>query len=138
MSSTEQMKCENRSRKTVMKIKIVNTNLIASLMLLAAPAVGFADTEIYGKDLYTMYCTQCHGVNGDGQGVNAASMSVQPRSHIEKEEMAQRLDEELYKVIEQGGVSINKSVLMPAWKDNLSPEQINALVAYLRKLCCEE
>lgn len=104
--------------------------------LLALPILTLADSE--GKKLYGMYCVQCHGIEGDGQGVNAASMSVQPRSHIEKEEMEQRVDEELFKVIEQGGAAINKSVLMPAWKDNLSATEIDALVGYLRELCCSQ
>jgi mono/diheme cytochrome c family protein len=52
--------------------------------------------------------------------------------------MMARSDEELFKVIEQGGKSIDKSNLMPAWGDNLSDDEITALVAYLRSLCCEE
>jgi len=62
---------------------------------------------------------------------------VQPRSHIDRGEMMARTDEDLFKVIEQGGSSINKSVLMPAWGGNLESEQIDSLVAYLRVLCCE-
>lgn len=94
--------------------------------------------EVEGEKLYTMYCTQCHGINGDGKGVNSATMSVQPRSHIDRTEMLARSDEELYKVIEQGGKSIDKSNLMPAWSGNLNDEEITALVSHLRDLCCKE
>lgn len=109
----------------------------ASVLALGSPIV-ISGESASGKDLYKMYCTQCHGIKGDGQGINAASMSVQPRSHIETEEMSLRSDEELYKVIEQGGASINKSVLMPAWEDNMTAEQINAVVDHLRELCCKK
>lgn len=91
-----------------------------------------------GATLYNLYCTQCHGIKGNGKGVNASHMSVQPRSHVDREEMMARSDEELFKVIAQGGKSIDKSNLMPAWGVNLSDEEIDELVAYLRSLCCEE
>lgn len=90
-----------------------------------------------GERLYAMLCVQCHGSNGDGRGVNATHMSVQPRSHIDRGEMMARTDEDLFKVIQEGGSSINKSVLMPAWGGNLDSEQVASLVAYLRVLCCE-
>lgn len=91
-----------------------------------------------GESLYRVYCTQCHGVNGDGQGINAAHINVQPRSHIDKGEMSSRSDEELFKVIKQGGPAVDKSILMPAWAGNLSDEEIDQLVAYLRVLCCQD
>jgi cytochrome c oxidase cbb3-type subunit III len=106
------------------------------LMAITSPAAGAQGEQ--GEQLYQMVCAQCHGVTGNGKGVNAAHMSVQPRSHVEREEMSQRSDQELFKVIEQGGKSINKSVLMPAWGDNLSKEQIDALVKHLRALCCSD
>lgn len=110
--------------------------LFALVMFSTVQHASAESTE--GETLYGIYCVQCHGTKGDGQGVNASTMSVQPRSHIEKTEMAQRTDEELFKVISEGGASINKSVLMPAWKDNMTEEQIHALVKHLRKLCCSQ
>ncbi|MGQ9426548.1 c-type cytochrome [Gilvimarinus sp. F26214L] len=117
-------------------MRIISGAISALVFMFTAPGLGAETTP--AKDVYRMYCTQCHGLTGDGKGINAASMSVQPRAHIEKEEMSLRSDEELFKTIEQGGPAINKSVLMPAWKDNLSSEEIQALVKYLRELCCSE
>jgi cytochrome c oxidase cbb3-type subunit 3 len=77
-------------------------------------------------------------VNGNGKGINAAHMSVQPRDHTDTKEMSARTDDELFKVIQQGGKSINKSVLMPIWGGNLSDDDIHALVGHLRKLCCQK
>ena len=101
----------------------------------AAPAEGDAKR---GEALYQVYCTQCHGVNGNGKGVNAAHMAVMPRDHTDAKEMTARTDEELFKVVKLGGKSINKSVLMPAWGRNLSDDDIHALVAHLRNLCCKK
>lgn len=105
-----------------------------ALGLLALPLLAAAGDET-GAQLYAAYCTQCHGINGDGRGVNAAQMDVLPRSHIDPVEMGARQDPDLFKVIKEGGKSINKSVLMPAWGDNLDDEQINKLVRHLRELC---
>jgi cytochrome c oxidase cbb3-type subunit 3 len=105
--------------------------------LAAASAAAQAQSD-RGADLYKVYCTQCHGVNADGKGLNAPHMSVQPRDHTDTKEMSARTDEELFKVIKQGGKSINKSVLMPIWGGNLSDDDINALVAHLRQLCCSK
>lgn len=111
--------------------------LFLAAALLAVSAVAHAEGE-RGDTLYKIYCTQCHGVNGDGKGVNAAAMSVAPRDHTDTKEMSARTDAELFKVIQQGGKSINKSILMPVWGGNLSDDEINALVAHLRKLCCQK
>ncbi|GMU75746.1 MAG: hypothetical protein AMXMBFR45_12370 [Gammaproteobacteria bacterium] len=110
----------------------MRTLLLLPLLLLGA----MAQAADHGEALYQVYCVQCHGVQGNGKGVNAAHMSVQPRDHTDTQEMSARTDEELFKVIQQGGKSINKSVLMPTWGGNLSDDDIRALVAHLRKMCC--
>lgn len=116
----------------MMKFKLLL--LLATLGL----ALNTNAEEASGKQLYTMYCTQCHGFDGRGRGVNAAHMTVLPRVHTDPVEMKARQDSDLFKVIKEGGASINKSVLMPSWKHNLSDEQIKKLVRHLRVLCCGE
>ena len=44
-------------------------------------------------------------------------------------------DDELFKAIKEGGLAVNKSVLMPTWGHTLSDEQIKGLVKYLRQVC---
>ncbi|MBL4907681.1 MAG: cytochrome c [Sneathiella sp.] len=87
-----------------------------------------------GHDLYKAYCTQCHGMEADGYGVNAPYMAVQPKDHTEAKEMNARTDEDLFKAIKFGGKAVNKSVLMPPWENNLSDDEISELVVYLRTL----
>jgi cytochrome c oxidase cbb3-type subunit 3 len=88
-----------------------------------------------GEDLYRTYCTQCHGSQGNGKGINVRDMSVQPRDHTDATAMSTRSDQDLAKVIKEGGLSINKSVLMPPWGDVFSEDEVDDLVHYLRKLC---
>lgn len=105
---------------------------IAMLVWLAA---GTALAGESAADNYRTYCMQCHGLDGNGKGINVRDMSVQPRDHTDAKAMSGRSDEMIFKVIKEGGPSIDKSVLMPPWGDTLSDDEIKDLVAYLRKLC---
>jgi cytochrome c oxidase cbb3-type subunit 3 len=115
----------------IMKV-IVAELCVAGLLLVWSMAATAAEKA---ADNYRTYCTQCHGVEGDGKGINVRDMSVQPRDHTDAKEMSTRSDADLFKVIKDGGVAINKSVLMPPWGDILSDEEIHGLVAHLREMC---
>ena len=108
------------------------------LGLIIPLAIAVSDSS-FGKeqaeDIYKTYCTQCHGIQGNGKGINIRDMSVQPRDHTDAKAMAARSDQDLAKVIKEGGIAINKSVLMPPWGDVFSDEEVDDLVRYLRKLC---
>lgn len=93
--------------------------------------------SLQGKKLYQAYCAQCHGMEGDGYGINVEFMEVLPRDHTDTAEMSARTDDDLFKVIKFGGKSIDKSVLMPSWGGNFTDDEIHALIAHLRVLCCQ-
>lgn len=112
--------------------------LIFGVAAIATTSVLASPNADDGKSLYRMYCAQCHGVNGGGNGVNAAKLSVQPRNHTDRAEMMARTDDELFKAIKEGGQAVNKSVLMPNWDGNLSDNEIRNVIAYMRQLCCEK
>lgn len=114
----------------------MKTSILAFTLLAAttgSPALLAADTE-NGRTLYRGYCAQCHGLEGDGFGVNAPDMEVAPKDHTETKEMQARSDADLFKAIKQGGKAVDKSVLMPNWDANMSDDEIRDLVAYLRIL----
>jgi len=94
-----------------------------------------AQAKETAADNYKAYCVQCHGMEGNGKGVNIRDMSVQPRDHTDAKAMSGRSDELLFKAIKEGGSSISKSVLMPPWGATFSDEEIKDLVQYLRTLC---
>ena len=107
--------------------------VIATLLLMVvAPSAWAGETA---KDNYNTYCVQCHGMQGNGMGVNIRDMSVQPRDHTDAKAMSGRTDAEIFKVIKEGGLAINKSVLMPPWGSTFTDHEINDLVQYLRGLC---
>jgi mono/diheme cytochrome c family protein len=88
-----------------------------------------------GNALYARHCAACHGPGGGGDGWNAAALPVHPTAHADATLMGRRPDDTLYDAIYVGGYVLDKSARMPAFGDLLEPEQIRALVGYIRELC---
>ena len=104
----------------------------------APVAIGPGDEDA-GAALYARHCVACHGPTGQGDGWNAPNLPVTPTAHGDDELMALRADDTLYDAISGGGYVLDRSPLMPAFGQMLTPAQIRALVAHIRTLCaCEE
>jgi mono/diheme cytochrome c family protein len=94
----------------------------------------------HGRQIYTFYCTPCHGMQGQGDGQLAKLLDPKPRNHTDGkgtrpgDGMNDRTDEQLFKAITRGGQGINKSVNMPAWGHIISEQGRWNLVAYLRTI----
>lgn len=110
---------------------------LTALLLMATTA--HADSPLQeGKQLYEFYCAVCHGMTGDGWGINAAYMQTEPADHTASGEMGDRSNEELFKSIKYGGKAVSKSALMPRWGGNMTDQQIHGVIAYIRSLCCNK
>lgn len=105
---------------------------LAFASLLGAAAIASAETSEMN---YKLYCSQCHGLNANGMGVNKADLPVAPRDHTNTSEMAKLKDSDMYNAIASGGGAVGKSTLMPGWKGVFSEEELKEMVSYLRKLC---
>lgn len=116
-----------------MKRLLIAVASFAALVL--AQAARADDPYAHARQLYNTYCVQCHGVNRNGKGVNTPDMPVQPRDHTDAKGMGGIPDDEIFHAIRDGGLSVNKSVLMPNWGDVLSETDIKELVVYLRHVC---
>src|SRR5579885_697270 len=119
------------SRKMVWAAALV----LAGIQLCAPARAGDDAQWSAAEKLYNTYCVQCHGMGRNGKGINAKSMAVAPRDHSDARGMGAIPDDEIVKAITHGGLSVNKSVLMPAWGKVLSPGQIQDLAAYIRHVC---
>lgn len=109
---------------------------LVSLCFFSSPVTAADDDQFkHAAHLYDTYCTQCHGVNRDGNGLNSAFISVQPRDHSDPKGMGDIPNDEIIEVIKKGGLAANKSVLMPAWGGIFSDEEVEQLAAYLRHVC---
>ena len=90
------------------------------------------------RQTYKWYCSQCHGVKGKGDGINAKFLTVPPRNHTKAAYLETRTDEQLFEAIKFGGLSVGRAPCMPAWGHTLAEDTIHSLVRYIRELChCE-
>jgi mono/diheme cytochrome c family protein len=120
--------------KRLHDVIIVITTLCA--VILSTVLVAHAADAEQGKKLYGQFCASCHGQSGKGDGAAAAALNPKPRDHTDKEYMSKMSDDEMLKVIKNGGVSVGKSPLMPPWGASLKDEQIKDIIAHIRSLCC--
>ena len=87
--------------------------------LMIALAVVFEPTGSgaeQAEENYRLYCAQCHGIQGSGQGINqtADGLAVSPRDHTNVMEMSKLTNQDLKLAIAEGGDAVQKSELMPA------------------------
>lgn len=83
-----------------------------------------------GGLVFTNYCVTCHGMNADGNGRAARLYNPRPANL----RMSDKNDAYLGLIIRRGGESMGRSPFMPPWGDELTDEQSNDLVAYLRSI----
>ena len=61
------------------------------------------------RQTYQWYCSQCHGIKGKGDGINAKFLTVPPRNHTKATYLETRTDEQLFEAIKFGGLSIGRA-----------------------------
>ena len=111
---------------------VIIATMAFGLALSAAGSAQAADA----KQVFEFYCAQCHGVNGDGKGVNVGKdFATDPRNFTIAADMEKRTDDDIRGVIKDGGPSISKSPLMPPWGATLSAAEVDSLLAHIRQLC---
>ncbi|CUQ66574.1 c-type cytochrome [Candidatus Nitrospira inopinata] len=107
-----------------------------------------SEQEKKGRELYTHYCSDCHGESGrQNEGFNWSAMpDPKPKDLSNKSEMSTFKDEELFATIsrdmldtsEEGGDEIGDDDFavptMPTFKYTLSEEEIWAIVGHVRTL----
>lgn len=97
----------------------------------AAPAAGGVNEE--AQSIFASVCATCHGADGTGNGPASANLTPKPRNYTDKAWQASVTDDELRKIILEGGQAVGKSAMMPAnahLKDK--PETLNGLVQIVR------
>jgi len=98
------------------------------------PLAAQAQDAAAGKEIYEQYCALCHGPQGKGDGSLSANLDPKPRNHTDGAYMNTLTDAHLLKVVGEGGAAAGLSPIMPAWKDILSAQQIQDVVAFVRTL----
>jgi mono/diheme cytochrome c family protein len=90
-----------------------------------------------GKEKFQQICASCHGPEGHGDGPAAAALNPKPRNLSDATYVSTLTDEHLFKTIKEGGASVGKSPLMPAWGSTLSDDDIRNVIAFIRQNLCK-
>lgn len=84
--------------------------------------------DVRGAIVFKTYCVLCHGSRGDGQGRAAPNYSPPPADLTRSEST----DEYRELIIRKGGSALGRSQFMPPWEQELTAEQIQDVVFYLK------
>ena len=101
------------------------------------PAITVAENEpdpLKGLKLYLGYCFVCHGQKGDGKGPYAEMLSSIPADFTDSTYFRTKTDIELYDFISKGGIAHGKSMHMKPFGFQMTPDQIQNTIAYVRVL----
>ena len=108
--------------------------LVATGAVLPLWAQGKGDPKV-GKELHVKHCQRCHGEQGKGDGpAMKAVKTVKLADWTNQAEMAKYSEQDLYKIIVEGGAAVGKSKLMLAYKGKLKEKEVWDLIAFIRSL----
>ena len=109
-----------------MKLNI--RTILAGGTLAALAAFAFAAPV---AENWENHCTKCHGADGKGQTKAGRKLNV--KDYTDAKVQAEMKDAEMVKATAEGVKDKNGKERMKAYKEELSPAEINDLVAYIRK-----
>ena len=81
-----------------------------------------------GEVVFKTNCILCHGIKADGKG-RASGFFNPPPANLT---LSDKNDEYKKMIITLGGKAMGRSEVMPVWGEQLSDQQIDDVVAYLR------
>ncbi len=84
-----------------------------------------------GQQIFKSRCVLCHGKYGEGDGRMKKVLKNPPPFDLTA---SRQSDEYLKKIITYGGESVSRSKHMPPWGDELSPEEIESVIVYLKTI----
>src|SRR5712691_1398687 len=99
------------------------TVVIALLVLIATPLL--ADATPDGGAIFKAKCAMCHGPDGSGQTAMGKSLKIRA---LGSADVQKQTDAELTNIVANGK---NK---MLAYKGKLTPEEIKAVVGFIRTM----
>lgn len=86
---------------------------------------------------YQAWCGKCHGADGRGGAAKQTRLSVRPADLADCRVSSAETEDAWAGIIRDGGAAYGLSLDMPAFGGAATPEQIRALVRYIRSLCGE-
>jgi len=102
------------------------------------------ESYVVGEEVYAQNCAVCHGINGEGQFPEApmerddtGRLGAPP--HNENGHTWHHDDDLLYQIVREGGMGDPEMFYpMPAFGDQLTIEQVEAVIFYIKGFWTEE
>lgn len=127
-----------------MRRLVVGTMIAVTNHVAIARAGDEAPSLDLGRTVYEQHCASCHGVNAEGapnwQERDAHGELPAPPHNAEGHTW-RHSDAELYQMVNKGWrdpFNKTKRLTMPAFGEEMSPEQIRAVITYLKTLWTPE
>lgn len=109
---------------------------VAALPAWAGPAEapGGSDPGA-GREIYRRACVACHGPDGKGVSQSLVGFTLPVRDLTDCRSTVREADSDWEAVVRMGGPARRFSELMPAFGQALKPEEIAAVISYIRTFC---
>jgi mono/diheme cytochrome c family protein len=109
----------------------MKTRLLLSTVGLACFLGATSGLAAPAAENWENHCTKCHGADGKGQ--TKVGKKLKLKDYTDAKVQAEMTDADIVKYINEGVKDDAGKEKMKAYKGELSPEEINDLVAYVRK-----
>jgi mono/diheme cytochrome c family protein len=86
--------------------------------------------EARGHRVFLQRCATCHGPQGRGDGQNAYNLMPPPPDF--QESLAKLPVDVRRRIVEGGTASVGRSSLCPPWGRSLGPDDVDAVLAWLK------
>jgi len=90
--------------------------------------------EAQGKRIFYQYCVWCHADATPAGPSNRSNLTPVPPLMNDGEKLNGESDENLQKIITQGGSAVGKSLMMSPYGKTLSPGEISAVITFMRAI----
>jgi mono/diheme cytochrome c family protein len=114
--------------------RVVGGGILGSVLLLSPglmalqknPVEASPENVAKGQAIYKKHCQMCHGEKGIGDGPAGKRLNPKPQDFTDKERMASKTDEYLFKDITKGEGP------MPSFERKLKEEERWMVIHYIR------
>ena len=102
--------------------------LLALISWASHASANPADLET-GRDIFYKHCKACHGDKGDGKTFASNVLNPPPKNFTAKKSKKELTEKRMIHSVTKG----RKGTAMMPWESNLTQEEIQAVVIYIRQ-----
>ncbi len=112
-------------------VALLRTDNAGAARMLRLQTFDSEATTEQGREVFVARCQLCHGKYGEGDGRMAKIIKTPPPANLVASKLA---DADVFRIIIAGGEGTNRSPQMPPWGDQLSQQEVQAVMLYLKSI----